>query len=79
MRIKYDHDGNEWFWRVEGSAYHFYTDRKGCGVFVQDIRTGNTKQLVGTCQFSVSGLKDPRAKIRRWMDDVNYRYIDMII
>lgn len=69
MRIKYEHDGNEWSWQVEGSDYCYYTDKRGDGVFVRDLKTGNTKQIVGTCQFSVAGLKDPRAKIRRWMNE----------
>lgn len=66
--IHYKHDGNEWTWWISGEDKCYYTNRMGQGIFVQDITTGQTRQLVGTCQFSVSGLKDPRAKIRRWMN-----------
>ncbi len=68
-RIKYQHDGNEWGWRVEGSPIYYCTNGMGDGIFTQDDRTGETKQIVGTCQFSVRGLKNPRAKIRKWMQE----------
>ena len=66
-RLHFEHDGNEWIWWVDGDYYCFYTDKKGFGIFVQDRRNGQVRQVLGTCQFSVAGLKDPRAKIRRWM------------
>lgn len=69
-RIHYKHDGNEWIWWVDDGIYTtcYYTDKNGYGIFAQDRRNGQTRQIVGTCQFSVAGLKDPRAKIRRWMN-----------
>ena len=70
----YKQDGNrfEWHWKsteTETGWYSFYftTDDNGNGVFRVDLEANDRRQLVGTCDFSLSGLKDPRAKIRRFM------------
>lgn len=50
------------------SDYVYYcTNRYGEGLFKVDLIRNERKQLEGTCQFSVCGLKDKskKAKIRR--------------
>lgn len=54
-----------------GKRYLFATDNDGSGLFVWGISPGGISpswiQLAGTADFSVCGVKDPRAKIRRYM------------
>lgn len=62
-------DGS-WTWHLDGDERHcYYTNRMGEGIFTQDLETGNTRQLTGTCQFSapetVSGM---RRKLNRWFN-----------
>lgn len=46
-------EGNQWFFRnAEDSRGVYYTNEQGEGLFFQSDRTGETKQLIGTCQFS---------------------------
>ena len=59
--LKHQSDGS-WTWRrAENSRGCYYTDRNGEGLFFQSDKTGETKQLIGTCQFSacktVSGMR----------------------
>lgn len=66
------HSGREWTWRAgENSRGTYYTDRNGNGIFYQDDRTGDTRQLVGTAQFSAcqteSGM---RRKLNKIFDDL---------
>lgn len=66
-RLHYENDGQEWVWWRDDSPYCYYTNKRGMGLFMQDLRTGETHQVLGTCSFSLNGLKDPKAKIRRMM------------
>lgn len=66
------HDGREWTWRTgTKSKGVYYTDKNGNGIFYQDDRTGETRQLVGTAQFTActteSGM---RRKLNRIFDDM---------
>lgn len=57
----YEQDGNKWIWGYNTESYRYYcTNDNGDGIFL--------KQIVGTCQFSLRGLKGPKAKIRKWME-----------
>lgn len=66
----YEKDGNKWIWgyNTESYRYLYCTNDNGDGIFLVDQRNGNRKQLVGTCQFSLRGIKNPKAKIRKWME-----------
>lgn len=48
---------------------YFTTNSYGEGVFFVDITRNNRKQLTGTCQFSVCGLKpeSKKDKLRRFL------------
>lgn len=67
----YEQDGNKWFWwwNTDVGKRHYSTSSRGDGVFEVDDSTGDMKQLVGSCQFSLNGLKNPKAKIRKWMKE----------
>lgn len=72
MSIKNLHrDGNAYTWRNgNNSRGVYYTNGCGEGVFYQSDRTGQTKQLVGTCQFSVcQTVSGTRQKINRLFDE----------
>ena len=65
------HDDKQWFWRNRlNSRGVYYTSKSGDGIFFQSDRTGETKQIVGTCQFSscetASGM---RRKLNRLFDE----------
>lgn len=71
----YDNDGNKWsWWRKEwkgnedGVSQYYTTNHSGEGVFFVNLEKNSRKQLVGTCDFSLAGLKDPKRKIRRYMN-----------
>ena len=56
------HDGTQWFWHnANDDRGTYYTDRNGEGIFFQSAKTGNTKQITGTCQFkacmTASGMR----------------------
>ena len=77
--LHYEQQGNRWVWfyhsQTDGktSSGDWYVNRYYCtndegeGVFVVDLSRNERKQIMGTCQFSLAGLKDPRGAIRRWM------------
>lgn len=72
MSIKnLNQDGKMYTWRnAHESRGVYYTNRYGEGVFFQSDRTGQTKQLVGTCQFSAcSSMSGTRKKINRMFDE----------
>lgn len=47
---------------------YYCTDNHGEGIFLIDLIRNRRVQIVGTCEFSLAGIKDPRNKIRRWMN-----------
>ena len=62
------HNNGSWSWRrAENSRGCYYTNNDGEGIFFQSDKTGETKQFVGTCQFSAcktaSGM---RRKLNRY-------------
>ena len=79
--IHYENDGKKWIWYPHSWTYgkddvgkwsvrkYYSTNSDGEGVFIIDLVRGERKQILGTCQFSLNGLKDPRRAIRRWMND----------
>lgn len=64
-------DGKQWFFRnPSDSRGVYYTDRNGEGIFFQSDKTGQEKQLVGTCQFSACATASgTRKKLNRLFDD----------
>ena len=71
--LTYANYGNCWKWwdkDTDGDRY-FCTNDNGEGIFFVDLTRNDRKQLVGTCDFTLNGVKDPKAKIRKWM---NARY-----
>lgn len=70
--LHYINDGKKWMWYwnswKENDVY-YCTNSDGEGIFIVDIGRNERKQILGTCQFSLVGLKDPRRKIRSWMND----------
>lgn len=49
----------------------YYTDKNGEGIFFQSDRTGQTKQLVGTCQFKAcETASGTRRKLNKIFDDM---------
>jgi len=64
-------NGMEYTWRNSNESRGvYYTNESGEGVFFQSDRTGETRQLVGTCQFSAcETLSGMRKKINRLFDE----------
>ena len=61
-------NGKEYTWRNGNESRGvYYTNSNGEGVFFQSERTGETRQLVGTCQFTacetVSGMRRKVARL----------------
>lgn len=74
--LVYKQDGACWAWHRkmdEDEDGHFTrywtTNAAGAGIFVVDLKRNNRTQLVGTWDFSLAGIKDPRRKIRNWMNE----------
>lgn len=75
--LHYERDGNQWIWFwhswTDGKCSNgeWYTKKYCCtnndgeGLFIVDISKNERKQILGTCQFSLAGLKDPKRAIRR--------------
>ena len=61
----------EWLWRnATESRGCYYTDKNGEGIFFQSDRTGQTKQLVGTCQFrACETASGTRRKLNKIFDE----------
>jgi hypothetical protein len=58
-----------WYWAKSREPLpdrYYCTNNEGDGIFVIDLVRNDRKQLIGTCQFSLAGIKDPRGKIRRY-------------
>lgn len=72
-RLVYDRDGAAWSWWRESwvddgyPVKYFFTNLSGKGLFVW--YRGEVTQWLGTCDFSLAGLKDPKRAIRRFMAD----------
>lgn len=64
-------NGNEYTWRNGNESRGcYYTNANGDGVFFQSDRTGETRQLVGTCQFSAcETMSGTRRKINRLFEE----------
>jgi len=62
----------EWLWlNSTESRGVYYTDKNGEGIFFQSDRTGQTKQLVGTCQFKAcETASGTRRKLNKIFDDL---------
>ena len=77
--LHYENDGKRWIWywhsmtdgkTASGDWYvsrYWTTNDNGEGLFMVDLARNERKQILGTCQFSLSGLKDPKRAIRRYM------------
>ena len=70
--MKYKIDNEKVIAWVNESAY-YSTDDQGHGIFFVDLIRNTKKQLTGTCQFSVFGLKpeSKKAKLRKWLTERN--------
>ena len=63
-------DGNQWFWHTADNRGVYYTNTDGEGIFFQSSATGNTKQIMGTCQFkSCQTVSGTRRKINAIFDE----------
>ena len=68
-RLYYENDGNKWAWSHDPEFKTYcVTNDMGEGIFYVDLRRNERKQILGTCQFSLRGIKNPKAKIRKWME-----------
>ena len=73
--LGYRNCGKRWeWWKLEDLEEgedtpncYYCTNDEGNGVFLINSRANDRKQLVGTCEFSLVGIKDPRGKIRKYM------------
>lgn len=73
--LVFSRDGACWMWHwksFEDEEGHFTkywtTSLDGDGIFFVDLKSNERLQLLGTADFSLNGVKDPKAKIRRWMN-----------
>lgn len=64
-------DSDSWTWRNSTESRGvYYTNNNGEGVFFQSDRTGETRQIVGTSQFSAcSSASGMRKKLNRIFDE----------
>lgn len=62
----------EWLWRNSTESRGvYYTDKNGEGIFFQSNRTGQTKQLVGICQFKAcETASGTRRKLNKIFDNL---------
>lgn len=71
-KLSYTKEDKCWSWVIEGEENRYFTtNSEGEGIFEVSFSPlgGDRRQLIGTCQFSLSGLSDnwAKKKIRRWM------------
>ena len=63
----------EWTFRTTDNKGTYYTNANGEGIFFQSDKTGETKQLIGTCQFqscnTKQGMKNKLKRIITWDED----------
>lgn len=68
------HEDGTWSFRLNNSGC-YYTNAAGEGLFYQDYKTGSTKQLIGTCQFSAckthSGMRRKLIKTLSYIPPVH--------
>lgn len=67
-------------WEISGERVTMYisdseyyqTNREGNGIFLVDLVRNKRKQLAGTCDFTVRGIKpeSKKAKLRTWLRDM---------
>ena len=63
----------DWWWKSDEPKHggrpnaYWCTNNEGAGIFHVDTYNNERRQLVGTWAFDVRKVKDPKAKIRRWM------------
>lgn len=67
-------DDGRWFWRLVTDGREdpgtYFTNRMGEGIFYQDDKTCNVRQLTGTCQFSAcETASGTRRKLMRYYNE----------
>ena len=70
-------------WEIDGEKVeawinedqYYCTNDSGNGLFFVDCVKNSRKQLEGTAQFSVRGVKDKKGKVRSWLKE--YRSDDI--
>lgn len=70
LYIRRDGAAFRWWWAHDPQEYvsgYYTTNSSGEGIFYVDLERNERKQLLGTAEFSVSGLKYPERAIRRWV------------
>ena len=68
INLKHNTDGS-WTFRTEDNRGCYYTNNSGDGLFFQSDRTGETKQLLGTDQFSACKTESgTRKKLMRELE-----------
>ena len=67
---KWEVDGEKVVMWVDNARYYCTNDH-GCGVFLVNLTWNERKQLTGTCQFTVRGIKPESkiAKLRKWLSE----------
>lgn len=66
--MNWEINGEQVFCWINGTQY-YCTNERGEGIFFIDQVRNDRRQLAGTCQFSVRGLKreSKKNKLRRWI------------
>ena len=67
-------EGKQWFWKnAYDSRGTYYTNKSGEGIFFQSGRTGETRQILGTCQFSAC---ETASGMRRKLNKMFYEFTE---
>ena len=66
--IRWTVDDNYVEVQISDSVY-YCTGRDGYGLFRVNSETNDRKQILGTAQFSVAGIKDKKGKVRRFLKE----------
>lgn len=64
--MKYILEGNYIEAHIDENCY-YCTNKAGDGLFFVDSAKNTRRQIEGTAQFSVRGIADKKAKIRRYI------------
>jgi len=61
---KWFEEGNYVEWNINEDEY-YCTGKDGYGLFLVNSAANSRKQILGTCEFSVVGIKDKKGKVRK--------------
>ena len=66
--MRYIVEGNYVEAHIDENRY-YCTEKNGDGLFFVDSKNNTRKQIEGTAQFTVRGITDKKAKIRRYLKE----------